>query len=109
MIALEMEQDEVGRNSHSHSIKKQIPQTIEELLEKWRKKEELTKSNKVVCETCGDKQKSWINLELIEGPAILAIQLKRYKNKKRSESEALPEAIKIKTSYKDCLFKEIKS
>ena len=52
--------------------------TIEELLENFRKKEELKETNQVLCQYCGDLQAAEKNLEVLEGPKILVLQLKRY-------------------------------
>ena len=45
--------------------------TIEELLENFRKKEELKETNQVLCQYCGDLQAAEKNLEVLEGPKIL--------------------------------------
>ena len=52
--------------------------TIEDLLDRYRKKEELTKTNMVDCKMSGDKQGAENNPEIVQEPEILALQLKRY-------------------------------
>ena len=68
---------------------------IEDLLEKWSEKEELSSGNKVMCQTCGAKQRVEKNLDVLEGPAILTIQLKRYSKNDWEQSGKLPEVHKI--------------
>ena len=67
-----------NRGEEETWVKEGPKQTLEEMLERWRKKEELTKANKVNCKTCGNRQNTERNLVVIEGPAILIIQLKRW-------------------------------
>ena len=52
---------------------------IEDLLDKYKRKELLTNTDKVNCQNCGSKQNTEKNLDVVESPPILAMQLKRYK------------------------------
>ena len=72
--------------------KEKTQQTIEDLLRRWRDKEVLKNTNKVNCEKCGEKREVEKNLVVLEGPAILIIQLKRYL---RIESSTIPKTVKI--------------
>ena len=71
------------------------PKTIEDLLEKYKKKEHLEKTNEVYCTECGDKQCAEKNLEILEGAAILALQLKRYKEGHMKDNGAKTTAEKV--------------
>ena len=50
---------------------------IEDLLDKYKRKELLTNTDKVNCQNCGGKQNTEKNLDVVEGPPLLAMQLKR--------------------------------
>ena len=98
-IALDLEKDEEEGEYHDECDKEKSRKTIEELLDTYRRKEELNESNKVHCTTCGNKQIAWKNMEVIEGPAILVLQLKRYKTNSESQSTAPQDTVKINQKF----------
>ena len=94
-LALDMDEEDsniMGRQEEERMVS---PKTIEDLLEKYKKKEHLEKTNEVYCTECGDKQCAEKNLEILEGAAILALQLKRYKEGHIKENGAKTTAEKV--------------
>ena len=87
------ERNDVGQNMGG--FEKLNQEKIEHLLERWREKEELSTSNKVMCKTCGAKQRVEKNLDVLEGPAILQLQLNRYSKNDWEKSGKIPEVHKI--------------
>ena len=69
--------------------------TIEELIGRYRIKEKLEKGNRVWCEKCGERQIVAKNMEWLEGPKILVIQLKRFLVKEEGDEETIPVSAKI--------------
>ena len=64
--------------------------TIEELIGRYRIKKKLEKANRVWCEKCGERQNVAKNMEQLEGPKILVIQLKRFLFKEVEDEGANP-------------------
>ena len=54
---------------------------IVDLMKRYTEKKELRRTNQVYCEKCDERQDAEKNLELLEGPKILIMQLKRFKKK----------------------------
>ena len=72
-----------------------------DLLKRYTGKAELRRTNQVYCETCDKRQDADKNLELLEGPKILVMQLMRFKKSMWSrETGALLKSVKLKQHIK---------
>ena len=72
--------------------------SIEDLLKRYREKEDLRSTNRLECTKCEGLQDGEKNMELMEGPKILIMQLKRYQKKKEvnKSNVALPNSASVK-------------
>ena len=83
IITLDLDEDkEIKKMGAGDNIEKTWigkMDSIEDLMSRYSKKEELRNDNKLLCTKCGKRQETEKNLEILEGPKVLLTQLKRYK------------------------------